>query len=107
MSRKMSTPTYSEKELADQKMLLDTLITQYGKNVEICTPGAGLMLALTITPPNRCSDGLRRQQILDYIDFLFPSPNIEEMIATAAAAYPGTAGTIKIEGSNLVFTLIT
>lgn len=102
----MSTP-YSEKELADQSMLLATLITSYGANVGVCTPGYGMVLILVVTPPNRCSDGVRRQQILDYIDFLFPSPTIEEMIATVAAEYPGTSGTLKAVGNQLEFKIAT
>jgi len=100
----MST-TYSEKELADQKMLLDTLVGAYGMHVEGCLPGRGMVAILTVTPPTRCSDGVRRQQILDYVDFLIQSPSIEERIAAAAEAYPGTSGTISIQANNLVFTI--
>jgi hypothetical protein len=88
-------------------MLSDTLVAAYGSHVGTCGSGGGMMLALTIAPPNRCSDGVRRQQILDYIDFLFPSPTIEDMIATAASTYPGTSGTITIQGNNLIFQVTT
>lgn len=37
-----------------------------------------------IAPPVRCSDGKRRG-FLDYIDFLFPEPSLEELVEMSAA----------------------
>jgi hypothetical protein len=80
------TTSYSEKELAD---------IAYMKTVCLLTPekledvnaffndstntNATSFFFLTSSSP-RCSDGKRHTGI-DYLDFLFPNPSIEDMIA--------------------------
>ena len=43
-------------------------------------------------PPPVCSDGIRRPNILDYIDFLFQDPTIDSLLKTRM----GTAGTATV-----------
>jgi hypothetical protein len=82
------TTSYSEKELADIALI---------KKICLLTPGSAdyiiqkfndpatlnITTPFSIDPPSgRCSDGKRRG-VLDYLDFLFPDPDIEDLIAAS------------------------
>lgn len=79
------TTTYSEKELADiARVKKSCLITdedlEYMNTFFEDGKTEFVLFALDVSSPGRCSDGKRRSN-LDYLDFLFPSPSIEDLIA--------------------------
>jgi hypothetical protein len=96
----MST-TYSEKEIADKALLQDLLIDRIPTRVENHPPNGSIVFAINITPPTKCADGKRRTQIMDYIDYLFPDPDIESLIADACIPYPGVVQTLSVTGTTL------
>ena len=59
--------------------------------------GAGTWFNLL--PTGRCSDGKRRTNCAEYIDFLFQTPTIEEALATANALDRNF--TVEMDFSNL------
>ena len=95
----MSTSTYSEKERADQALLQDILIDRVATRVTDVPPGDTVVFAVNITPPTRCADGTRRPQVIDYIDYLFPNPDIESLMTAACARYPRTSQTLSVSGT--------
>jgi len=82
---------YSEKELEDKALisknccLLGEDVSYYIDHFSDPSKG-GAGLVFNIVPPGRCSDGKRRLTCVEYIDFLFQSPTIEECVATANAS---------------------
>jgi hypothetical protein len=77
--------SYSESELADiARVKKSCLITD--EDLESINKffedgkAEFVLFSLDVASGGRCSDGKRRSN-LDYLDFLFPSPNIEELIA--------------------------
>jgi len=97
----MSTPTYSEKELADKALLQDLLIDRISTRVENHPPNGSIVFAVNITPPTKCADGKRRPQVMEYIDYLFPDPDIEGLVAAASSPYPGVVQTLTVSGTTL------
>jgi len=82
-----TTHTYSEKELADKEYILnrahitiDSQVDFFRNILPICT--AYYQCLWQVEPPTRCSDGKRRN-FGDYIDFLFPGPYLEDIIASS------------------------
>ena len=63
------------------------------------------MVIISLMPPTKCADGKRRTQLMDYIDYLFPDPDIESLIAEACVPYPGVAQTLTVNGTTLTISL--
>jgi hypothetical protein len=83
----LSTHKYSDKELADKEyilnrahMTIDSQVDFFRNILPICT--AYYQCLWQVEPPSRCSDGKRRN-FGDYIDFLFPGPYLEDIIASS------------------------
>lgn len=82
---------YSDQELADKALISkyccisDEKVPYYVEHFSDPSRGeAGIVF--NIVPTGRCSDGKRRLTCVEYIDFLFQSPTIEECIANANAS---------------------
>lgn len=77
---------YSEQELADKAMILQRCcVTEEDMPMYDEVFGNGntyYTSMLSITPTGRCSDGKFRS-FYDYIDFLFPDPTIEALVAAS------------------------
>jgi len=93
---------YSTKELEDRALLQDALVTSIANHVAANPDGMSLVFILNIIPPLKCADGVRRAQVMDYIDYLFPSPSIEDLIATECAEFPGTTETLQLQSNTLI-----
>lgn len=81
---------YSEQELIDKAIIMkrccitEEELPYYTEHFSDPAKGdAGTWF--NIIPVGRCSDGKRRTNCADYVDFLFQSPTIEEALATANA----------------------
>ena len=53
------------------------------------TQSSETTLYISIKPPMRCSDGKRRSNLMDYVDFLFGDQQIEDLIESENAKTPG------------------
>lgn len=82
---------YSEQELAD-KVLISKYCCISDENVpfyvdHFSDPSRGEAgMVFNIVPTGRCSDGKRRLTCVEYIDFLFQSPTIEDCIDNVNAS---------------------
>jgi hypothetical protein len=79
---------FSESERADIETFNETLTTA-------CT-GRFHVIVINLNFVKRCSDGKRRSDIQDYLDFLFP-PSIDTYIAQQTSQY--TDRTIALKDS--------
>lgn len=95
---------YSEKELEDKALIekycciRDDYISTYIEHFSDPSKG-GMAVFFNLVPSERCSDGKRRTTCVEYIDFLFESPTIEECVATANAS-PNRNFTVTLNFSN-------
>jgi hypothetical protein len=80
----------SETELNDKNLISNTLFTDSEKYVSnLTTQFPETILYISMKPPMRCSDGKRRSNLMDYVDFLFGDEQIEDLIQTKNAETPG------------------
>lgn len=79
-------PSFSEKELEDIAKFNETLVTA-------CT-GDHIAVLTNLNFVRRCSDGVRRNDVQVYLDFLFP-PNIDAYIASQTASFTDRVITLK------------
>jgi hypothetical protein len=70
--------TFSTSELQDIDKFNETLMTA-------CT-GDHIAILTNLNFVRRCSDGIRRNDIQLYLDFLFP-PNIDDYIASQTSSF--------------------
>jgi len=73
--------SYSAKELDDQTRIASTILDHPESYIMEVNIGDSVVIPITVIPPNRCSDGIRRGCVLDYIDFLFP-PELDILLAS-------------------------
>jgi len=66
-------------ETADKTIITNFITTLPKTGVSALSP---VTFYFGLDPPAVCSDGVRRPNILDYIDFLFQSPTIDQVIKT-------------------------
>jgi hypothetical protein len=88
----------SETELKDKALLSDTLFTNMERHMEalIEKEAQELSLFVSISPPARCSDGKRRSNLMDYVDFLFGDEAIEDVIERENVKTPGFTRSIHL-----------
>jgi peroxiredoxin len=79
--------SYSEQELLDKQKITDFLCLTESPHVGIISnffsdpTNVNIAVPFAFTPPARCSDNKRRN-FLDYVDFLFENPSIEDIVVT-------------------------
>ena len=102
--------SYSESELADiaYVKMLCLLTPEKLEHInaffnEQTNTNTNTFFFLTSASP-RCSDGKRRSGV-DYLDFLFPNPSIEDLIT--ASNTPDRVFTISIDLTNPQFWTVT
>jgi hypothetical protein len=81
----------SETELKDKALLSDTLFTNIQAHINFLNEKNinELKLFISMKPPARCSDGKRRSNLMDYVDFLFGNEAIEDVIERENVKTPG------------------
>jgi hypothetical protein len=81
----------SETELKDKALLSDTLFTNIETHINFLNEKNinELKLFISMKPPTRCSDGKRRSNLMDYVDFLFGDEAIEDVLERENVKTPG------------------
>lgn len=90
--------TFSEKELEDIAKFNETLLTA-------CT-GDHIAVITNLNFVRRCSDGVRRNDIQVYLDFLFP-PDIDTYIASQTASFTDRVIKLKDDATTHLEFVIT
>jgi site-specific DNA-adenine methylase len=83
----MTSYSYSEQELKDNRAITDFLCLTESPHLGIITnffsdpTNMNVSVPFFLHPPPRCSDNKRRN-FSDYVDFLFEDPPIEDVVTT-------------------------
>lgn len=80
----------SESEQNDKTLLYNTLFTniKVHRDFLIEKNTRDITLFISMKPPTRCSDGKRRPYLMDYVDFLFGDPQLEDLIESENVKTP-------------------
>jgi hypothetical protein len=80
----------SETELNDKNLISNTLFTNMEHHINTMNEkqASEVILFISMKPPMRCSDGKRRSNLMDYVDFLFGDEQIEDLIQSENVKTP-------------------
>jgi hypothetical protein len=96
-SHKMSTPAYSETELADV-VTIKTFLASLDTALE--TPA---LFSMFLVYKTMCSDRVRRTRIEDYLDYIYPTWNDD--IDAITARTPGRKLEFEEQGPRTMFAI--
>ena len=99
----------SETELNDKNLLTNTLFTNMENHINTMNEkqASEITLLISMKPPMRCSDGKRRSNLMDYVDFLFGDEQIEDLIQSENVKTPEFTRSIHLNhwGFEIKFIL--